>query len=342
MPHDLFDARYQVSRDEDLSLKPSAQASYRDVYSDAFQPTETNEPFRRFYYQLQANVDKQVGKVLKALKGGGSNFYRDTVVVFLSDHGELLGSHGGLVQKWHQAYDEVLRVPFVFHNPALFPKAQQTDVLTSHADLLPTMLGLAGANVKALRQRLKQTHTQVRAFPGRDLSPLLLGEKPASRYNQPQYFMSDDEPTRGSQQVSFKNQMYSPVAQPCHLETVVAALPTGPSGANQQWKYTRYFDNPSFWSSPDVQDVQTIIDGNLSAAGTKTATTTVKTVPVPDQIEVYNTSADPTELTNLANHPAAAATVSQLAALLKAQRQTKRLEPLTLDRETGLAGGIGV
>lgn len=255
VPVRLFDDRYRTSSEEDLQTKPSAQSSYRDVYQQAFQRSQNTEAYRRFYYQLQANVDAHIGKVLDALKDSDAQTQRDTVVIFLSDHGELLGSHGGLFQKWHQAYDEVLRVPFVIQNSKLFPQARSTDALTSHADLLPTMMGMAGVDLRAVQRRLRKTHTQVQDFVGRDLTPFLLGEVDATRYNTPQYFMTDDEPTRGADQVAFNGEMFYAVAQPNHIETVIAKLPTGAGGTLEQWKYSRYFDNPNFWSSPGKQDV---------------------------------------------------------------------------------------
>ena len=342
VPERLFDDRYRVSSTEDLSTKPSAQSSYREVYQQAFQRSQNNEAYRRFYYQLQANVDKHVGKVMDALESSDPRTRRDTVVIFLSDHGELLGSHGGLFQKWHQAYDEVLRVPFVIKNPALFPEARTTDALTSHADLLPTMLGMAGVDLRAVQRRLRKTHTQVRDFTGRDLTPFLLGEVEASRYNTPQYFMTDDEPTRGSDQVAFNGEMFYAVAQPNHVETVIARLPTGADGALEQWKYSRYFDNPEFWSSPGKQDVTAHIDGKMTDAGTHSAEITVKKSPAEDQIEIYNVSQDPTELNNLAGKPAHAATAAVLAGLLIAQRREKRLEPARQPRLSLPIGGIGV
>ena len=80
-------------------------------------------------------------KVYQALKN--SNFYENTIIIFTSDHGELLGSHGGLFQKWYNAYEESIHVPFIIHNPLLFSKHQMTDMLTSHVDIFPTLLGLA-------------------------------------------------------------------------------------------------------------------------------------------------------------------------------------------------------
>lgn len=343
VPLDLFDSRYAASQAESLSTKPSCQASYRDVYSQAFQPTGINLAYQRFYYQLQAEVDKHVGRVLKAVRESDKQFQRDTIVIFLSDHGELLGSHGGLHQKWHCAYDEMLKVPFIISNPAMFPNPKATEVLTSHADLLPTMLGLAGINVKAIRKKLRRTHTEVRAFPGRDLSPLLLGKKPESKYNTPQYFMSDDQVTRGMNNTAWNGLMYAPVIQPSHIETVVAMLPTGPGNSLERWKYSRYFDNPQFWSSPNSQDVLTLIEGPVNQAGTHVANTTVKTTPAADEIEVYNVTADPTEMNNVATNPDYASTVAKLAQLLTEQRKRKRLAPLNNPRYQGVqTGGIGV
>jgi arylsulfatase A-like enzyme len=342
VPERLFDDRYRTSSQEDLSTKPSAQSSYRDVYQKAFQLSQNTEAYRRFYYQLQANVDIQIGKVLDALKESDARTQRDTVVIFLSDHGELLGSHGGLFQKWHQAYDEVLRVPFVIQNPNLFPQARSTDALTSHADLIPTMIGMAGVDLRAIQRRLRTTHTQVQDFVGRDLTPFLLGEVDATRYNTPQYFMTDDEPTRGYDQTSFNGEMFYAVAQPNHIETVIAKLPTGAGGTLEQWKYNRYFDNPNFWSAPGQQDVIVHTDGNMTDAGSHTTEITVKTTPLPDQIEIYNVSKDPTELDNLAGKPAHAATAVVLAGLLIEQRRLKRLEPVTQPRVSLPRGGIGV
>lgn len=62
--------------------------------------------------------------------------------------------------------------------------------------------------------------------------------------------MTDDEVSRGSEQVDFTRHMYPSVIQPNHLETVVAKLPTGRGGRLEKWKYTRYFDTAQFWSNP--------------------------------------------------------------------------------------------
>ena len=140
VPEDLFDSRYAATSREDLSRKPSCQNSYLETYSSMLQPTPNSRDYRRFYYQLQENVNREVQKVLDALHEHPA-MARDTIVIFTSDHGDMLGAHGGMHQKWHQAYEESTHVPFIFHNPTMFSGRQAIDTLTSHADVIPTMIG---------------------------------------------------------------------------------------------------------------------------------------------------------------------------------------------------------
>ena len=59
----------------------------------------------------------------------------DTIVVFTSDHGDLLGAHGGLQQKWYNAFDEAIRVPLlVSRAPASTTGAGGITIPTSHVD----------------------------------------------------------------------------------------------------------------------------------------------------------------------------------------------------------------
>lgn len=342
VPFDLFDSRYDTSSTESLADKPTAQGSYRDLYKKVFQPLDNNEAYHRFYYQLQTEVDKHIGKVLDAVRESDERFQRDTIILFMSDHGELLGAHGGLHQKWHCAYDEVVKVPFVVNNPALFPDARDTDILTSHADLIPTMLGLAGISQASLQRKLRSTHTQVRKLVGRDLSPLLRGELPERRFNAPQYFMTDDLISQGDQNVSWNGIEYAPITQPAHVETVIAMLPTGKNKALERWKYSRYFEDTAFWTTPGQQNVFTITEGVTTQPGNKLSKTTVTTQPAADQFEMYNVSADPTEVNNLAGNPDYASIQSRLANLLNGQRKKKRLEPRVWKRYQGPPGGVGV
>jgi choline-sulfatase len=347
VPRVLFEpAEYAATSHESLAGKPQCQPSYVETYPKMLQPTRNTLAYRRFYYQMQQNVNDEIQKVLDALNADPV-MAANTIVIFTSDHGSLLGAHGGMFQKWHQAYEESSHVPFIVHNPRLFSGRQQLDGLTSHADLLPTILGLAGLNPVRLAPQLAKTHNEVHRLVGRDLSPVILGEADPDDVTGPVYFMTDDEVSRGSDQTTFTGQMYASVIQPNHVETVVVNLPTGNGGKLQKWKYSRYSDNPQFWSDPQglsltdshlpptppdlgtERDVVTLIDGNVNQAGTNPATTTVKTDPVPDENEAYNLTRDPLELNNLVNSsdPSVRATLRQLEALLHQQCHAKRLKP---------------
>jgi choline-sulfatase len=349
VPNNLFQPEYARSKNEDLSTKPTAQSSFRDQYPNGFQPLRDTDRYERFYYQLQKNVDDQLSKVISVLTGDKAQ-YRDTIVVFLSDHGEQLGSHGGLFQKWSQAYDETVRVPFMFHNPVLFDRAEQSDIVTSHADFLPTMLGLAGLDEAVLRKELRKTHTQVLPLVGRDLSGYILGESSDDAYQDASvYFMSDDLIFKGSQAVSWKGFEYTPVAAPASLEAVFMSLPSGNAGQREMWKLVRYFDNPNFWSTPNVQDVQTIIMGQVNTPGNKVAVTTVmaanptdgQIAPPPDQWELYCTSRDPMELDNLYGNSAYGPQLEILLKELNVQRNVKRLSPTSQPWADGSAVQFG-
>jgi choline-sulfatase len=347
VPRRLFDpVKYAATSREDLSGKPHCQPSYIETYPLMLQPTSNTLAYRRFYYQLQQNVNNEICRVLDALNADPV-MAADTIVIFTSDHGTMLGAHGGMFQKWHQAYEESAHVPFIVHNPELFKGRRQLDSLTSHADVLPTMLGLAGLDPARLGRQLAATHTEVHPLVGRDLSGVILGEVEPGEVRGGVYFMTDDEVSRGTEQTTLTGQMYRSVIQPNHVETVVAYLPTGRHGQPEKWKYSRYSDNPQFWSDPQdlantdshqppispdwgsERDVVTFIEGNVNRAGTNPAITTVKTQPVPDQIEAYNLARDSLELNNLANStdPAIRATLRRLNAMLHAQCEAKRLKP---------------
>lgn len=329
VPRNLFDEiMFARSKNDNLLQKPSCQKSYRDSYNEFFQPTLMTPEFFRLYYQLHWNVDMQLERVYTALRQ--TRFFQNTIVVFTSDHGELLGAHGGMHQKWYQTYDEALRVPLIISNPVLFPQPKSEMLPTSHIDIVPTLLGLAGLNADALRQNLAQSHTEARPFVGRNLAPLIEGQAPPASFEAPVYFMTDDDPSRGDDQQNFVGIAYDSVAQPNHIECVITRI------AGDLWKYTRYFDNPQFWSnpgvpgSPQVKDVvlkpvapQPDVPGETLVAYTKRT----KYQPKPEEFEMYNLSSDPLELDNLAGKPAHAGAEAALKNLLAAQCSQKRLTP---------------
>ena len=334
MPAGLFDpAKYAATSNENLAGKPHCQPDYVKQYGQIFQPTPNSVEYRRFYYQLQKNVNGQIQRVLDTLNSH-PDMAANTIVIFTSDHGDLLGAHGGMHQKWHCMYEEATHVPFIVHNPVLFSGRQQLDGITSHADLLPTLLGLAGLDPAQLRKQLAKTHNEVHPLPGRDLSGVILGEKPHSSVTGPVYFLTEDEISQGSSQITKLGFAYRPVIQPNSVETVVTYLATGPNGAREKWKYSEYSDDPQFWSDPapksgPPRDIRTRVHGNVNLPGLKEATTTLKTKQAPEQTEAYNLTRDPLELANLVHSQDSGvqATISHLKSLLEQQCKAKALKP---------------
>jgi len=319
---------------ETLADKPSCQASYRDAYHSVFQPILFDERYVRIYYQLQKNVDEQMMRVYQALQA--SRFRNNTLVIFTSDHGDLLGAHGNMHQKWYTAYEEAIHVPLIIANPRLFPDPKSVDSLTSHIDLLPTLLGLAGLNAGYLRNKLAPDFSDAEPLVGRNLAPLVYGEVSPDAINEPLYFMTDDDPSRGLNQDNWTGIPYNSVIQPNHIETVIARL------NGKIWKYSRYFDNPQFWSTPGNPDAdpppdpapQDVVvsppdEPPPSTEGTYKIeyTVSVKTQPLPDEFEMYNVTDDPGEQDNLyaKGHPEQAI----LEKLLAEQCAQKRLTPVS-------------
>ncbi|QOT01397.1 sulfatase-like hydrolase/transferase [Brevibacterium sp. JNUCC-42] len=275
---------------EPLDTKPRCQASYQHIYPRAVQPIINQWKYRRLYYQLQKNVDQQMLKVFEALTR--SSFYDNTIVIFTSDHGELLGAHGNLHQKWYCAYEEMLHVPFIIHNQKLFPQHTHYNTLTSHVDLLPTMLGLANADVRDIQSRLRKKFSEVHSFVGHDLSPFILGQNNSNPVEEPIYFMMDDDVTRGQHQINPLGRPYPFVIQPNHIETVIASIHR--NSMKELWKYSRYFDNEQFWSHPGNKDVtaQPVEEPTPTLQSPQCIyyVTSVKTEPVSDEYELINLS----------------------------------------------------
>ena len=91
------------------------------------------------YYATLSAVDESVGRLLDYLKESGLE--RDTMVVFMSDNGYLIGDHG-LIDK-RCAYEGSVRVPFVVYAPGLVPAGVTNPGRIRNLDIAPTLLDAA-------------------------------------------------------------------------------------------------------------------------------------------------------------------------------------------------------
>jgi choline-sulfatase len=128
---------------DDLSTKPKIQKRARDAY-DKFAPLDgakAREDYVNFYAYLHTVVDKHITTVLNTLEETG--LMNDTIILRLADHGEGGLSHG-MREKAYTAYEEMIHIPLIVHNPKLYPEPLETEAFYDHLNLLPTILDLAG------------------------------------------------------------------------------------------------------------------------------------------------------------------------------------------------------
>jgi arylsulfatase A-like enzyme len=131
----------------------SAPEKYRKMYESRNIEINKNVPSEfhdkvlkdlKGYYSHITAIDDCIGKIWQTLKDAGIE--DNTMIVFTSDHGDLLGAHGGWNKQ--QPYEESIRVPFLIHYPAVFGYEGKTSaVLLNSPDIMPTLLGLSNIKV---------------------------------------------------------------------------------------------------------------------------------------------------------------------------------------------------
>ncbi|MBP9225921.1 MAG: sulfatase [Verrucomicrobiales bacterium] len=123
-----------------------------------FVPVGGKEELAASYAAITA-IDDQVGRLVEVLKKTGLE--DNTIVLFLSDHGDMLGSHG--LRRKRKIYEESAAVPGIIRWPAKAPAGRVIETLFSHVDVAPTLLRLAGVPTPEEMQ-------------GTDLSAVVRGE----------------------------------------------------------------------------------------------------------------------------------------------------------------------
>jgi arylsulfatase A-like enzyme len=166
-PHDpygappQYEALYDPAR---LTMRPNWVAGVRGA---------GRAEIARYYAAISA-VDDQVGRLDTTLRELGLR--DDTIVVFSSDHGDMLGSHGQRLKR--KPWEESIRVPGIVRYPRRIAGGRRLDAIFTHVDFAPTLLGLGGVRVPRAARA---------AMQGSDLAPLLLGRTatvPDSAYFQ--------------------------------------------------------------------------------------------------------------------------------------------------------------
>jgi arylsulfatase A-like enzyme len=177
---------------EDVSL-PTRRAGelddlppfYEDVYEGDFfqlqglytdpQPEVNQEEIREIIattYGMVSYLDHEVGRVMDALEERGMR--ENTVVVFMSDHGAMMGDHW-MLRKGPFQFDGLLRVPMIWSYPEKFAEGKRVETVCSHEDFLPTMLDLCGVTSPHATYE-PSYREEPSSWAGRSLAPLLTDE----------------------------------------------------------------------------------------------------------------------------------------------------------------------
>ena len=134
-PYHTAPAKYKdLFKVEELTLRPNVPRHLED---------KTREILAGYYAHIAA-LDDCIGEILQTLRELGLE--NDTILVFTSDHGDMLYSHGK--QKKQKPWDESVCVPFLLRYPAALGREGKTiDMPINTPDIMPTLLGLSGIEI---------------------------------------------------------------------------------------------------------------------------------------------------------------------------------------------------
>lgn len=125
---------------------PADRAEFEPFMSDRFTKEKIGISrqdltlLRNYYYSCISFVDYQISRIIKALKDKG--LYDNTVIMFSTDHGEMLGDFGTMGKR--SMLDGAAHIPFMLRVPGI--KAGHRDDVCSLVDVAPTLMKLAGAD----------------------------------------------------------------------------------------------------------------------------------------------------------------------------------------------------
>jgi hypothetical protein len=271
--------------EDDLSTKPAAQRNMADIFNFGFGDMPADRPDlwqarANYYINCVRDVDRHIGTLLDALEASGQA--DQTIIIFKSDHGEMGGAHG-LGHKGPLIYDDNNNVPLIIVHPE-YPQSagRTTATLASAADFAPTVLSLAGLSEADRRATYP-------SLVGYDLSGALQQpDQPGERRRRAEgvlmtwdglsifdpdvYRKIDEIRTKRAAGERVKISDYTPLID-LSKRGFMRGIFDG------RYKFARYF-SPLDYHVPE--DLETLLALN--------------------DLELYDTEADPDELNNLA-HP---------------------------------------
>lgn len=95
------------------------------------------EKYARIHFSMVTLIDREIGRLMSTLKEKGLD--KNTLIVFTSDHGEMMGSHGKMFK--NTFYEEALGIPLIMYFDGKLTH-HVNDLLIGVPDFMPTILGL--------------------------------------------------------------------------------------------------------------------------------------------------------------------------------------------------------
>ena len=126
---------------------------------------------RAAYWAMIDVIDTQIGRLLDFLDETGQR--ENTIVIFTSDHGEMLGDHG-IYLKGPYFYEPAVRVPLIISGPGMLNNGTRSDALVELVDLTPTLLAASDT----------EPHPGIQ---GQSLLPMLTGEQALETHREDVY-----------------------------------------------------------------------------------------------------------------------------------------------------------
>ncbi|MFC1735670.1 sulfatase [Candidatus Hydrogenedentota bacterium] len=171
MPYAAPDPYYSMYKPEDMPPAPKPPEGIKDDVAEFHGwlagktisgPITEDEwlVMKAQYYGLCTYIDDEVGRVVAKLKKMG--VYESTIIVYTSDHGDMLGDHTMFAKGIH-CFDGTAKVPYIIRVPGMTDKGQVSETLVQSIDLMPTLLDLVKAPLPA-------------GVQGKSLVPILKGE----------------------------------------------------------------------------------------------------------------------------------------------------------------------
>ena len=154
------------------------------------------------------------------------------------------------MQKWYNAYDEAIRVPLIVKGPGVVRSDAGVTMPTSHVDLVPTLLGLAGIDVERAATACRPTTTRPSRCPGVTSAASSADRRPTASPGRAGVLHDRGRHLTGSDPDGlFNGEPFDRVANPSHVESVIGELPTGVGGAAELWKLNHYYERLDEWHS---------------------------------------------------------------------------------------------